>query len=216
MPLKGLPLFLTTKNKWPVWLSVSIATAFLYLTSNWFHLFTPVLLPFGWIDQITPFWPNTVWIYMSEYIYFPAVYFTARDPINLNKYLYAFFALQVVSVAIFWIWPTTYPRDLFPLPSDLNTITTFAFSHLRMADTPANCCPSLHVSSVFISSLIFLNEQRRKFLFFFAWNLAICLSTLTTKQHYLVDVVTGILLACLSFWFFYKKVPYQKWNNQSA
>jgi membrane-associated phospholipid phosphatase len=30
---------------------------------------------------------------------------------------------------------------------------------------------------------------------FFAWSVVIALSTLTTKQHYLVDVAGGLLLA---------------------
>ncbi|MBI4924279.1 MAG: phosphatase PAP2 family protein [Bdellovibrio sp.] len=208
----SLPLFLTAQNKWPVGIAVFIATAFLYLTSNWFHLFPPRLLPMWWIDRMIPFLPNTVWIYMSEYIYFAVVYFVAKEPDNLNKYLYSFFAIQVLSVAIFWIIPTTYPRELFPLQDDLNSITYYAFSHLRMADSPANCCPSLHVSSVFLSSLVFLQEQRKKFIFFFIWNLLIAVSTLTTKQHYLVDVVTGIVIACVSYWYFYKKATYQRWS----
>lgn len=206
----NLPLFLTLKNRWGVGVFVLIASAFLYLTSNWFHLFHPRLLPFSWVDQVTPFVPLTLWLYLSEYLFFIAVFVCAKDMINLNKFIYAFFAQQIFSVLIFWIFPTTYPRDLFPVPEGTDAFTLYAFQSLRSVDTPANCCPSLHVSSVFICSFIYLNEQRKKFPFFFIWATLIALSTLTTKQHYFIDVVSGALLAFAAYGIFYKLARYRE------
>ncbi len=204
-----LPLFLTQRTKYYAAFIVFICASTLYLTSNHIHLIEPILLPMSWIDHAVPFWPNTVWIYISEYIFFFAVYVTARDMENCNKYLYSFMALQIVSVSIFWIWPTTYPRDQFPLPEDMNALTYYVFSSLRAADTPANCCPSLHVSSVYLSSFLFLDEQKRKFPFFFFWGSLIATSTLTTKQHYLVDIIAGLGMAIIVYWIFHKLIPYR-------
>ena len=160
-------------------------------------------------DRAVPFIPETVWIYISEYLFFVAVYVSCRDMVNANKYLYSFLALQVVSVGIFVAWPTTFPRELFPLPEDLDRFTYFAFHTLRQSDTPANCCPSLHVSSVFLSTYIFLDDQRRKFPFFFIWGLLIAASTLSTKQHYLVDIIAGFLMSVLFYWVFHRLIPYR-------
>jgi membrane-associated phospholipid phosphatase len=205
----ALPIFMTRQNKWPVGVAVFIVAVALYLASNHIHIFPPQLLPMSWIDQAVPFLPNTVWIYISEYLFFVYVYASAKDMVNFNKYIYSFSFMQIVSVIIFWIWPTTYPRDAFPLPDDLNALTHWTFSNLRATDTPANCCPSLHVSSVYLSSFIFLDDQRKKFPFIFLWGTAIAASTLTTKQHYLVDVIAGFLMAVLCYWFFHKMVPYR-------
>src|SRR6476620_9379160 len=157
-----LPIFITKKNKYWVGLFLCIVAVMLYLSSNHYHFIPPRLLPLSWVDQLVPFLPGSVWIYISEYIFFLAVYITCKDMVNLNKYFYSFLSLQSVSVLIFWICPTTYPRDLFPLPTDLDKITYFAFNTLRETDTPANCCPSLHVSSVYLSTFIFLDDQKRK------------------------------------------------------
>lgn len=208
----SLPIFMTKENKYPVGALLGPVAAGLYLLANHYHFYPPQLLSLSWVDLAIPFLPNTVWIYISEYVFFVAVYITCRDMINLNKYFYSFLILQVISVLIFCVWPTTYPRDLFPLPHDLNQLTYFAFSSLRSADTPANCCPSLHVSSVYLSAFIFLNDQRKKFPFFFLWGTAIAISTLTTKQHYLVDVVTGFMMAVITYWVFHKYVPYRLAN----
>ncbi|MBI2711677.1 MAG: phosphatase PAP2 family protein [Bdellovibrio sp.] len=214
-PKKGLPIFLTKKNKYPYGVVLFVLAALLYLPSNHIHFFEPRLLPFWWIDRAVPFIPETVWIYTSEYYFFIVVYLTCKDIVNLNKYFYSFLVLQAVCVLMFWVWPTTYPRDIFPLPSDLDPLTHFIFSSLRAADTPANCCPSLHVSSVYLSSFIFLDDQRKKFPFFFLWATAIAVTTLTTKQHYLVDVIAGLLMALLSYWVFHKYVPYHYRGDQA-
>src|SRR3989338_3491259 len=106
----SLPIFLTRRNKYRAGLIAAFVATVLYLTSNHFHLIQPILLPMTWIDRTVPFLPNTVWIYTSEYIFFATVYILTRDMVNTNKYLYSFLALQAVSVTIFWVWPTTYPR----------------------------------------------------------------------------------------------------------
>jgi membrane-associated phospholipid phosphatase len=210
-PVTGaLPLFLTRRSKFPMGaLMFGLAVA-LYLPVNHFPAFEPQLLPLSWADRAVPFLPNSVWIYLSEWIFFIVVYALARDLNNTNKYIYSFLGLQLLSVAIFWVWPTTYPRGGFPLPDDLNALTYYAFSNLRTIDTPGNCCPSLHVSSCYLSSFIFLDEQRGKFPFFFIWATLIALSTLTTKQHYVIDLVTGLLLALICYWFFHRYVDYRR------
>ena len=205
----SLPLFLNERNKYPLGAVVGVITIFLYVTSNHYHLFEPMLLPMSGIDRIVPFMPNTVWIYTSEYFYFVVIYIFVKDFENANKFLYSFMALQIISVLIFWLWPTTFPRGNFPLPEDLNAVTYWLFSSVRTADTPANCAPSLHVSSCYLCSFIYLDDQREKFWFFFLWACAIAASTLTTKQHYLIDVVLGFLMAVIVYWVFHRLVQYR-------
>jgi membrane-associated phospholipid phosphatase len=205
----ALPIFVNQDNRHPIVLALGVIAFILYIVSNHIHIFVPQLLPMLWIDTATPFIPETVWIYISEYVFFIAVYLTCKDMINLNKYIYSIMGLQTVSVLIFMIWPTTYPRDLFPLPHYLDAFTYFAFNTLRNADTPASCCPSLHVSSVYLSSFIFIDDQRKKFPFFLIWGTFIALTTLTTKQHYAVDVVSGLIMAVATYWIFHKVVRYQ-------
>ena len=214
-PVRSLPIFMTEENKHRVGLFLAAAAIILYLPANHFHFFPPQLLPLSWFDSVVPFLPYSVWVYVSEYAYFVAVYVSCKDMVNLNKYFYSFLGLQIVSVAIFLAWPTTYPREQFPLPAQLEAVTHFVFQVLRVTDTPANCCPSLHVSSVYLSSFLFLDNQRNKFPFFFLWGTAIAISTLTTKQHYLVDVVSGFLMAVLTHGIFHRYVRYRPSSNLS-
>jgi membrane-associated phospholipid phosphatase len=204
-----LPIFLNRQNKYffsALWVLIG---GTLYLTSNHYPIFTPQLLPMTAWEKAIPFIPQTVWIYSSEMFLFFSVYIICKDLVNANKYLYSFLTLQITSVAIFMLWPTTYPRDLYPLPAGLDSWTAAIFNNLRNSDTPGNCLPSLHVSSVYLSSFLYLDEQREKFTFFFGWATLIAISTLTTKQHYILDVVTGLGMAILMYFIFHRVVKYR-------
>ena len=205
-----LPLFLKEDNKVFTGVCIFILMMIAYLLSNHFHYYQPQQLPLTWVDRTIPFLPNSFWLYNSEYFYFVAVYMSASNLQNLNKFIYSTVTMVFFGCVIFSIWPTTYPRELFPLPNDLNYITYHLFSLFRETDTPANCCPSLHVSAVILLSFIFLSDKRNLFPYYFAWAVAITISTLTTKQHYFIDVVGGLTTAILFYWLFHHKLQFRK------
>jgi membrane-associated phospholipid phosphatase len=204
----ALPMFVTAENKYRSGLLIFAITGFFYMMSNHHPIFPPQLLPMTWIDQATPFMPHTVWIYMSDYVFAFVVYALCRDMANINRLCYSFFALQMLSITTFFLWPTTFPRDQFPLPADLDSITAYAFTVLREADSPHNCLPSLHVSTAFLASFAFLDEQKEKFKWFVGWATAIAITTMTTKQHYLADILSAVALAIVLYLIFHRWVPY--------
>lgn len=206
----ALPLFLNHKNKYVAMLIVSALSYITYTIPNKHYTRTPMLLTMTGLDQAVPFIPHFIWIYVTEIPMFIVAYFLCQNMKNANKYLYSFFFLQVVSGTIFWFWPTIYPRELFPLPETLDSATFAVFTKMRELDAPTNCLPSLHVSSVYLSSFIYLDDQRRKFPFFVIWATLIAISTLPTKQHYIVDVVAGLALGIFTYWLFHKVVPYRE------
>lgn len=216
MTFRGLPMFLTLRNRNWIGLSVFLSAIFTYMPANHWPILEPRELPMSWLDQWVPFLPNTVWIYMSEWLLFGVLYYFARDLRNLNRYLYAFLTLQTLSVAIFWIWPTTYPRHLFPLPDDLNALTYYSFSNLRAIDSPNSCCPSLHVSSVYLSSFLYIDERRRIFPFALLWATLVAASTLTTKQHYIIDLVAGLMMAVICYWIFFRYLAMRPADDAGA
>ncbi len=207
--LLSLPIFVSPRNKFLIGTATFFFAAGVYLVSNHYPVFEPQLLAMTRLDRSIPFLPWSVLIYVSEYPYFAVAYLLCHGRLNLNRVVYSLVALQLLSVSIFMLWPTTYPRDFYPLPDNLNPIVQWVFTHLRQGDAPTNCCPSLHVSSVFLCGMVFMNEQRKLLAPFMIWATLIGLSTLTTKQHYVVDVVTGLAMALLFHWFFYRKTAYK-------
>jgi membrane-associated phospholipid phosphatase len=199
---------MTAKMKYPVGALVFLLAFFMYHYTNHYPVFTPRELPYLWVDASIPFLPWTVLIYVSEYFFFAAVYLTCRDMENINKYVYSFLATQAFSCLIFLFWPTVFPRDLFPIPTDLPPFLQTVWRWLRIQDAATNCFPSLHVSTVYLSAYIFRDEQQEKFPFFITWGTLIALSTLPTKQHYFVDIIAGWLLSLVAYWLFHRKAKY--------
>ena len=182
-----------------------------YYVTNHYPYFHQHYLPLTWVDRNVPFLPYSVYIYISEYFYFAFVYILLNNYNNVNRYLYSFFGLQIVSCLIFAIFPTVYPRQNFPIDPDLPIWLQATWTWLRHVDAPGNCFPSLHVSSVYLSAFVFWTDgQKKKFWIFFAWSTTIALSTLTTKQHYLADIVSGLSLALAFFYWFHFKQKYQR------
>ncbi len=203
-----LPLFLTPKWKYPAGGLMFITAFVMYFLTNHHPIFLPRELPLLGIDRAIPFVPWTVLIYVSEYFFFVAVYLVCRDMENVNKYLYSFFATQAFSCAIFFFWPTVFPRELYPVPDGTNPLIDGIWMWLRENDAATNCFPSLHVSTVYLSAFIFRDEQKEKFPFFITWGTLIAFSTLPTKQHYFIDIVAGFSLSLVFYWLFHRKATY--------
>lgn len=189
--------------------SWAVVFFFAYSIPNRLHLFTPEYLKFTYIDLVVPIVPWTVLIYISEYIFFYVAYLMIRDEQNYNRYLWSIGFVEAISVIFFIFFPTTYPRADFPIPAGTPEIFALPFRVLRIVDDPSNSFPSLHVSACFVTAFIFLKEARWKFLFFVIWATLISISTLTTKQHYFLDVVAGFALAMVAAYIFIIKAHYR-------
>ena len=206
-----LPLFVTKGNKYVVGSLMFGLSYFFYYVTNHYAYAEHNYLPMTWIDRHVPLVPYSVLIYISEYFYFAFVYILLRQHDNINKFLYSFFLLQVFSCTIFAVYPTVYPRENFPIPSDTPAWLMATWAWLRHVDTPGNCFPSLHVSSVYLSAFAFWTDgQKKMFWVFFIWSTLIAMSTLTTKQHYLADILSGLGLAILFYRWFHLKQEYQR------
>ncbi|HSU84087.1 MAG TPA: phosphatase PAP2 family protein, partial [Thermoanaerobaculia bacterium] len=78
---------------------------------------------------------------------------------------------------------------------------------LYSADPPYNCFPSLHVAHSFVSALACSRVHRGVGIAGVVCASLVGLSTLFTKQHYVLDVLAGILLASVAYAVFLRKSP---------
>ncbi|MEW6056437.1 MAG: phosphatase PAP2 family protein [Bdellovibrionota bacterium] len=206
----SLPLFIHQNNRLSMALLCGVAFFFGYSVPNHYHLFEPQLLPLTELDRAIPFLPWSIFVYTSEYVLFVSAYFVYKEELNRNRYVWAYLGVLLVGMIFFVFFPTTYPRNDYPLPTDLHPLTYSIFAWLRNIDNPSNCFPSMHVACCFLTAFSFLpkSESRATFWIYFVWATLIALSTLPTKQHYVVDVLGGLVLSWLGYWVFFKKTRY--------
>lgn len=153
------------------------------------------------IDKKIPTLPYFAIIYV---LWFPLI---AIFPISLfkaSKNLYELYVICwiidiVISVIIYLAYPTTCtrPKDLENIKGGWMLKILYKFSYKGL-----NCSPSMHCSIstlVFIFALTASTMPINLRIFYSTTALGIILSTLFTKQHVLVDLVTGALLALVIF-----------------
>ena len=163
------------------------------------------------IDTWVPFIGWTFIIYLTLYLYYPAAAWFGRDNDERIREMFAFYqALFIMTWCvnlIFIIFPTeVYIRD--QIPDSVRSGEGFwGFWYgdvMHKTDMPYNAWPSLHV----VQSLMIVMLLRhwkiiyggREVLTWLAW-IALCISVMTTKQHFFFDLITGIITGiCCWYW----------------
>jgi membrane-associated phospholipid phosphatase len=201
--LRTLPAIVDRENQYRWGLAAFLFCVALYAVTNAMQRRPPYELVPGVIDEAMPLMPATVWVYSSYVAISVAAYVMERNVESLNRFIYAQLTANVVSAVIFLVWPTTFLRP--ELPSS-GGISTAALHFVWLVDEPVNCFPSLHVSSSALAALMMWRRGGVARGLFVVWALAIALSTMTTKQHHVFDVVGGVVLAGGLSWLFFGRV----------
>lgn len=192
-----LPHLVGSHNKW---LRFALLIAFvwaLYLLTNHLKLFPASHLELWAWEHAIPFYADSVWVYLSYFAIFILAFHLEKDEANLNRFFYGLLLINLLSNLFFVFMPVAYVRTHIPLLLDEGLLTQVCFKLIFLLDSPRNCYPSLHVSIAFFSALHWFLRNHFRFLIFLIWASLICVSTLTTKQHYAVDVMSGLILAAV-------------------
>ena len=202
----ALRVVVTTDNQYRIGATALVAFASLYALTNSLNLGTPVELSPLWIEDNLPLLPATVWVYASFLPLSVAAFVLEKDCVQLTRFVYSQSAVNLLSTAFFVLLPTTFVRPELAGP---DSVSLDALRLIWFLDAPVNCLPSLHVSSILVSVLMLWSSRHRAWPFFALWALAVTLSTMTTKQHHIADVLAGALIAVCAYWIFFVQASYQ-------
>ena len=120
-----------------------------------------------------------------------------------------------MATVIFVLFPTEQPpvehlKELSGQWMDLYWVTA-------TASTKANAFPSLHVASMLCTVWYSTQEKPRWFsLLMYAWFLAVAYSTVVLREHYLVDVLGGMIVAWLAIMYSQKTLRRKSVDNYRA
>ena len=167
----------------------------LYLLPSRLQLRPVVTLDRSFIDAWVPFLRWTIWLYLSEYPLMSLAIWLGTDDRERSRLFYAFILAALIGLTVFILWPTAVTREA-PGPDG---ITGLLWRWLYSVDTPANALPSLHVANTCLAAACLRRGGGAWRIVAPIWAVLIVLSTLTTKQHYAIDVAGGMALAAVSF-----------------
>lgn len=155
-------------------------------------------LPGSWTtkwEMSLPILPATVLVYLGVHPLSALPFFGLRTVRALRRHLVGHGAIVGTSMGAWLLCPLTLPRA--PLPPHQGSLGLWVLTSLRGSDPPVNLLPSTHCSMAVFAALALRTIDRR----LGAWALltaaGIAVATLLTRQHYVVDVVTGCLLGLL-------------------
>ena len=155
------------------------------------------------VDKFIPVIPAFTLIYV---LWFPLIFLF---PIHLYQaseefykvYLMAWLLIIAISIPIYLIYPTSFARpknvESLPLGWTLKVIYKYSYKGL-------NCMPSMHCSIstlVLLASIFCLGMPLLLRIIYGLISFGIIVSTQFTKQHVLIDMVTGVFLGTFCYGF---------------
>lgn len=168
------------------------------------------------LDERIPFIPWTVSIYLGCYLFWIVNYIIAcrQKREEAFRFLGADLLAKLVCLAVFLVFPTTNTR-----PDVVGSgFWEEAMRFLYGMDAADNLFPSIHcLTSTFCYLAVRKNERVPRWYRFVSLVIAaaICISTLTTRQHVMPDVAAGIALAVGSY-AFVEKSGFGAWYEQTV
>jgi len=146
-------------------------------------------------DDRVPFWPSWVWIYAV--LYYPIILllvFAQTSFRSFNYTAFSYLVLLAMHFAVFFFYPVRIP-DRWRVYDVNGSLSLRMLAFVHRFDKMANSIPSMHVSVATLSA-IHMQDQFAASLgpwlpVVWLFPVAISLSAIFTKQHYLYDILPG-------------------------
>lgn len=199
--------------KWAVALAVSGVALFIYEYIGALDLNRSVTMLDTPLDRAIPLVPWTVWFYEPFYVsifVIAVIGFRSKQIFHLAAIIIV--ANMTVSALGHYFVRAEFPRPvLVPPYPDLST-AFLAFVY--RIDPPGNVFPSLHVAHPFSLAFLLSFDRPRLGRVTLVMCVALALSTLTTKQHFIVDVLAGLAMALMARLWMIRQLTRSGWLRE--
>ncbi len=178
------------------------------------------LIPVTQWDSLIPLVPLFLVPYCLYYFILPLPFLTAhrqgKKQGDNQRHLFVvgttFFVAATICNAIFVLFPTEIIRP----PVAGSGVFTESLRFLHHIDGSVALFPSGHVTYSLLAALTTMHMDRKLALTVWPAALLIMPSTVLIKQHYLVDILGGIIVALFSYYFVFRPLWRQINANKRA
>ena len=188
---------------WPMVAMFSIVPLYLFIGGT-FRATPTVHVPAIALDHMLPLLPAWSLIYGSLLLVPLLPAFVMHQPDLIRRTFLAFLGIWLAAYVVFYFHPTVTSR---PEVVEGEGFVAAALRLIYDSDTRFNCFPSLHVAQCFLAASACHVVHRGVGLAAGFWATLVALSTLFTKQHYVLDVLGGIVLAGAGYGLFLRGYP---------
>lgn len=204
--MRGLIYFLISKLNIPVYSEYVVRAEKLLFSIIPSVYLQNKLLPgsLGFLEKFCTFFHGTHFIAFLIVGFF----FWFKDLNWFTRYKLSFYPLLLVGLSSYFLIPTAPPwmaSELFGLVPDLSHFNLELYN-MYLPDLtsgfntdPVAAMPSLHAAFPFLCCLLLWSKYKLKALAFYLYTGIIIFTIIYTGDHYVVDILAGIVLAYLSF-----------------
>jgi membrane-associated phospholipid phosphatase len=193
----------SSRYKWTLGLTAAVVQSLFYFGIGHLELQRSTELLRTRLDDAIPFWTWTSWCYLPFYA---AVFiiciagFRSRE--LFDRALKSVALVMFVGAICHLTIGAEYPRPVLhpPYPD----VSTAFMALVQRIDRPGNVFPSLHVAQTSTLAFILYRDRPRLGAFTIVIAAILALSTLTTKQHFIADVISGYALTFIARWFAFR------------
>jgi len=186
----------------PMVLLVSLVPFYLVIAGRAGAVNRPALA----LDRLLPLAPTWALVYGALYAFLIVLpVLVVQQEELIRRTVSAYLTVWIVAYICFLLYPTAAPRPDKVVGEGFGV---WGLRFLYDADPPYNCFPSIHVAHSFVSALACVRVHRSLGFIAAVCASLVALSTLFTKQHYVADLIAGILLAVVAYGIFLR--PYSR------
>jgi membrane-associated phospholipid phosphatase len=146
------------------------------------------------VDTATPFLVWTIWPYAALDVSSAVLPFFIRRRPNFRQMVLTMIIAMTVCIAFWALMPTTYIRPPVPMG---DTASEHLYRFFLAIDQPINCFPSGHIAAPGVLLVFVAREHPRVARLLWGVFALAAVSVLTTKQHYLWDILASTALVWL-------------------
>jgi membrane-associated phospholipid phosphatase len=166
------------------------------------------------LDAALPVVPPFVIPYVSLE---PLVYFTLIVFLLFRTKVFQSAALAVITVMLIsYLFYFFFQTEVIRPILTATDLFTRMIRDVYAGDNPFNDFPSLHTSVSTILAIRWLRFDRRAGILASIWAVLIVASTVLIKQHYVADVISGLLLALGASWLFGRLILQRRAADSAA
>ncbi len=200
-----IPTSYQKHERWFLFSFMWLVQAIGYLALNYITQFSPFVNPRTIqlaLDRQIPFLSIFLIPYLAMYFVESLPYFLIKEVVYLRKITRAYIAVMVITFAVFALFPIKMLRPEIIPKTFLDQGVLFIYT----IDFPYNTFPSLHASLTFLAGLVIWHVHKAQGAIILLLAGLISISTLFIKQHYVMDVAGGMVLAVIVYLIFSRNI----------
>jgi len=161
------------------------------------------------VDDAIPLWIPSVWMYTTAYTAMLLPLFVEPSNARLRRVALAYAGVLAFSFAVHALYPVSAASLRPPVAGE--GASAWLLRLLYALDPPRNCLPSVHVALAAVAASVVARRVPGAAVLAWGWWAALAVSTTTTRQHFVLDVVAGAVLGAVAAWWLarraHPKVP---------